>query len=163
MRELRARLGFANVCGNVLDGIDQCLFPCERRRLKEWKEFYENTDDPVEAGAPFFVDIVQNVGWSSCGASLPTITRNMVLLNLADQRLVTSTEMFLSQGRPVGREGVGHRLTGMPESHAGLAWASCYQEMTQRERLSLLGNGQHSMSTGRFSCMCCRTSFTWAI
>lgn len=145
----RARLGSAKVCGNVLDGIEQCLFPCERRLLKERKEFYEHHEHPVEAGAPFFVDIVQSVGWSSCGTTLPTMTRNMLLLNLADPQLVTSTEMLISQGHPVSRAGVGHRLTGMAGSHAGLAWASCGQEMTRRERLSLLGSGQHNISTGR--------------
>lgn len=148
MREPRARSGCARVCGGVIDGIDQCVFPCECRRLKEWKAFYDNIDYFVSAGAPFFVGIVQKVGWYSCFTPLPTRTRNLLLLNLADPHLVASTERFLSQGHPVSREGVGHRLTGMLERHACLAWASCYQAMTRRVCLSLLGNGHHTIYTG---------------
>ena len=80
MRELRCRMGFANTPGHRMDSLEQCLYPCERRRLKDWKEFYETSKG--DSREPFLADIVQNVGWSASGASFTVLTRNMILVDL---------------------------------------------------------------------------------
>ena len=148
MRALRSRLGFATLDDLVLDSLDQCLLPGERRRLKEWQAVYCSKG---EANKPFIVDVSQNVGFSAFGASFPTLTRHMLLTNLMDNRLVTSNEMFLSQGHPVLLHGPGSCFEGLPSEHSGLAWRNCYRELSRRDRLALLGNGQHIASTGCFS------------
>ena len=145
MRELRSRLGFANLPSMPVDTLEKCLFPFERARLQEWREWF--MEKQMDTSMPCLTDLVQNVGWSAAGATFPTFTRNMILVDLQKpvSRLITSSEMFLSQGHPVGM-----CINGLPFEQGSLAWQDHYNHLNRRDRLALLGNGQHIVSTGRF-------------
>ena len=153
MRELRCRMGFVNMPSHIIDSIEQCLLPCERQRLRDWQMAHQHKLVP---GKPYLVDVMQNVGWSASGVDmLPTLTRNMIMLDLQNKnRLMTSAEMFLSQGHPVMKQGPGAAVLGLPDQHSGLAWQECFDQLSRRERLAVLGNGQHIVATGCFVLWC---------
>ena len=41
-------------------------------------------------------------------------------------------------------------INGLPLEEGSLAWQDHYNELTRSQRLALLGNGRHIVSTGRF-------------
>ena len=100
---------------------------------------------------PCFVDISQNVGWTSCGPSLPTLTRSMILCDIRTKRLLSTSELMLSQGHPILESGPGSAVTGLPAGLGEFCWRSVYKQMSRRDRLSLVGNGQHLASVGAFA------------
>ena len=74
----------------------------------------------------------------------------MILCELTTNRLVTSSEMFLSQGHPIMKAGPGSTVENLPDNQGTLAWGTVYDSLSRKERLQLLGNGMHMVSTGAF-------------
>lgn len=144
--ELRSRLGFATTHENHVDlCLEQCLLPKERQRLAAFHEKARRLDGNV-----CIADLGQNVGWTSIGPRLPVLTRNMLLCDVRRDRLITAGEMCLSQGHPVMAQGPGSHVVGLDDSDGSFAWRGAFQELSRRQKIALVGNGQHLASTGAF-------------
>lgn len=145
--QLRARLGFAAGMDCPKPSMVQCLTPSQRSRFDK---FMAKANEATDKSKPFIGDIAQNPRFTKSGPDVPTNTQNMILYDFVNDHFMTSTEMFASQGHPVAMTGPASRVGGL-EQGSSLAWRSVYTQLGRKDRLSLLGNGQHMSSTGAFS------------
>jgi len=125
----------------------ECLTKPEMIRLEQHRR------DPKRLHGPdgsSFVDIAQTPSFSNGGPYFPTFTKNMTICDLGSTppRLVTSNEMYLSQGHPVPGLGLPDDVT------ANFSWPGKYIELSRFDRIKLLGNAQHMSSTGAWFLYC---------
>ena len=125
----------------------ECLTKQELIRLEQHRR------DPKRVCGPdgsSFVDIAQTPSFSRGGPYFPTFTKNMLICDLGfiPPRLVTSNEMYLSQGHAVPGLGLPRELTD------DFAWPGKYLELGRVERIKLLGNAQHMSTTGAWFLYC---------
>lgn len=143
MIELRSRLGFMKPHVSSLTGdleMPDVLTPAECLR---WRAYSEEWVRRGGDGLPAIADLNQNLEYSGFSGNFPTMTRHMILYEFSRRRLITSREMFLSQGHPV-LPVPGLDLTSR------FAWSNAFGALTRKDRLSLLGNGMHMSSVGAF-------------
>ena len=153
MMELRQRMGFTgsscSAGGAAQLTLEQCLLPGERHRLHEFQAKYATMDQAADCSKPCIVDLVQNIGFTPMGPMLPTITRHMELVDISRRhstpRLLTSNEMYLSQGHPVMDRDLGSSIGPghLTDKEGGMVWTQTYNTLSRTERSRLLGNGQH--------------------
>jgi len=132
-------------CLRGLRGDNPAAFPMEdlyspfaRINIDTWLSTWDGTSKVM-------VDITQNPGFTSCSASVPTMTTTGIEFSLSQRRHLLDRERFLVQALPV--------YPGLSDDFE-TPWTAALTDISAAERRKCAGNGMNALHLGQVMAYC---------